>query len=72
MTQTLPLLHQHRLRVVLAGFTIFAPNFVSFNMCHVQPSEGLVLRRMFLIDDNRKRQYFPDPPRMNRKDNLFR
>ncbi|CAB4035851.1 EF-hand calcium-binding domain-containing 5-like [Paramuricea clavata] len=38
----------------------------------LHPADGLVLRRMFSIDHNRKREYFADPPRMNRKDNLFR
>ena len=36
------------------------------------PADGLVLRRMFTIDHNRKRAFFSDAPRMNRKDNLFR
>ena len=31
-----------------------------------------MLRRMFAIDYNRKREYFADPAVLCRKDNLFR
>ncbi|XP_028400288.1 EF-hand calcium-binding domain-containing protein 5-like [Dendronephthya gigantea] len=38
----------------------------------LHPADGLVLRRMFAINYERKREYFTDRERLNRKDNLFR